>query len=127
MLIQSNSSDTWCGSSSMIPAAAKAARLPMERRLAKKPVIAAQMSQIPKSDVAVTRTMSRTLPFIRMAGEYTKRNGTMYELQPKRIAVQPVAIEGAWAIAAATYAAGATGGGVRGIMPEKRMKRGGGS
>src|SRR5918999_6553924 len=123
MLIQSSRSDTWCGRSSMIPAAAKAARLPIERMLVKKPVIAAQMSQIPKSDVAVTRTMSSTLPFIRMAGEYTKRNGTMYELHPKRIAVQPVAIEGAWAIAAATYAAGATGGVMSDIMPKYRIKR----
>src|SRR5688572_25557005 len=85
--------------------------------------MAAQISQMPNSELSVTTAMSQTLPFIRMAGENTNRNGTMYAAQPKRIAVQPVAMDGACAMAAATYAAGATGGVMSDIMPKYRMNR----
>src|SRR5687768_16486934 len=102
MFTHSMKGETWCGESIITPATMKPVRTPIGNTRVKNPTMAAQMSQIPAIEVTVTMTMSATLPCMRIAGEYTKRNGTMYELQPKGIAVQPVAMEGEPAMAAAT-------------------------
>src|SRR5688572_29792800 len=61
--------EAWCGESSITPAAAKAMRIAGGSRRVKYPTIAAQINQMPNSELSVTTAMSQMPPFIRIAGE----------------------------------------------------------
>ena len=84
----------------------------------KYPASAAEINQTPRPAVKIATPMAKGVPIMIKAGENTKRTGMTYANHPKRIAAQPVAIEGALAIEAAAKAASAMGGVIIDIIPK---------